>query len=138
MNVVEYFFDGASSPHTGERAGWGWVCYVNMAEYCTGYGVLERGDDTSNQAEYEALYRATLHAVAHDWPVDVNFVFVGDSQVIVGQVNGAMRVRAPHLVRKHRLVMRNLEALGEWQVRWVRREYNKRADELSRKGRTRS
>lgn len=104
-----------------------------------GYGVLDHGDCTNNDAEYEALRRAAMHAVAHGWPPGCKFEFLGDSRLVVEQVNGTFKVRSPRLKIAHRKVRRVLDALNDtWQLRWVPRKDNARADQLSKLGKMRS
>lgn len=137
--TVTYHFDGGGS-HKGSAAGWGWVCYVNGVESYTGCAAMPPGT-TNNEAEYEGLRMAVEHAIVHAWDdydiVPSDFVFAGDSRLVIEQVSGLWQVKAEHLKERQWLMTRNLGLLSEpYELRWVPRAMNMRADELSRIGRS--
>lgn len=141
--TITFNFDGGGS-HKGSAAGWGWVCYASTAdgrthEYYSGCGAMPPGT-TNNEAEYEALRMAVEYAIVHAWddrgiePSD--FVFKGDSRLVIEQVKGLWQVKAEHLKERQWLLQRDLGLLSEpYSLQWVPREQNQRADELSRLGR---
>jgi ribonuclease HI len=88
------------------------------------------GETTNNVAEYEALLRG-LREVKR---LGLDTVEVHtDSELLARQIDGSYRVKAPHL---RPLRARALAELGQFRsaaVRSVRREANRRADELARR-----
>ena len=88
------------------------------------------GRATNNVAEYYALLIALeeLLALAADSAV----VFT-DSELLVKQLSGEYRVKAPGLKFVHARVKRLGSLLGKFEVRYVPREENTRADRLARK-----
>lgn len=94
--------------------------------------VLERGyylgETTNNVAEYTGLIRGvelckTLEPDA--------VVFVSDSLLIVNQVHGRWKIKADHLRSLCAEARAALETLPRWELMHVKRELNKRADEMA-------
>lgn len=86
------------------------------------------GVTTNNQAEYRAVILALERALALG-AKDVEVVT--DSELLVKQANGEYKVKNPDIAKRY-LEMKNLcTQIGKVKFRHVRREYNKRADELS-------
>ena len=56
--------------------------------------------------------------------------FVGDSKLIVEQVNGNWKVKQDHLRPLHTKVRDALRDLPHWSIRHVKRGENERADQL--------
>jgi len=132
--VVEFFFDGGGARYVGGPVGWGWVALVDQKEVAVGFGGLP-GPSTNNVAEYTGLIQAATHALsANQWPVDVRFCFYGDSALVINQVAGEWRVKAPHLLQYRDEARRLLEPLT-YKLGHVRRMYNARADMLATQGR---
>jgi ribonuclease HI len=83
---------------------------------------------TNNQAEYRAVILALQRAVALK---ATEVEIVTDSELLVKQANGEYKVKNPDIAKRY-LEMKNLcTRIGKVRFRHVRREYNKRADELS-------
>jgi ribonuclease HI len=86
------------------------------------------GETTNNQAEYRAVILGLQRAVALK---ATEVEIVTDSELLVKQANGEYKVKNPDIAKRY-LEMKNLcTKLGRVKFRHVRREYNKRADELS-------
>ena len=86
------------------------------------------GVATNNVAEYEALIAGLEAARDHNAvPLDVRL----DSLLLVKQVLGEFRVKAPGLKPLQRRAVHLLAALGDVTVTHIRRELNKRADALA-------
>ncbi|MEO5927921.1 MAG: ribonuclease HI family protein [Patescibacteria group bacterium] len=86
------------------------------------------GVTTNNQAEYRAVILGLERAVALK---ATEVEIVTDSELLVKQANGEYKVKNPEIAKRY-LEMKNLcTQLGRVKFRHVRREYNKRADELS-------
>lgn len=86
------------------------------------------GKQTNNAAEYHALVRAVQRA-AEAQPESV--VIHSDSELLVRQITGAYQVKSPKLAQLFDQAQLGLLKLGRWTIRHVRREQNRRADELA-------
>jgi ribonuclease HI len=85
------------------------------------------GEATNNVAEYRALLRGIELAAAHGaGAVDL----VGDSELVVRQVEGRYKVKDATMRKLHAEVARALEGFDGWTIRHVRREGNADADRL--------
>jgi ribonuclease HI len=87
---------------------------------------------TNNVAEYVGAIRALEWLLAHGYrgPVAV----LGDSQLVIRQMNGEYRVRAEHLRPYHESLARLARQFVSVEFRWVPREENEAADRLSKLG----
>jgi ribonuclease HI len=84
------------------------------------------GEATNNVAEYRALLLGIERAKALG---SQSVELVGDSELIVRQVNGEYKVKDERLRKLHRQVHAALDGL-DWSIRHVRREENAEADRL--------
>src|SRR4029077_909271 len=85
------------------------------------------GEATNNVAEYRALLAGIELAAAHGaTAVDL----VGDSELIVRQVEGRYKVKDATLRKLHGEVKAALADFDSWTIRHVRRESNADADRL--------
>ena len=85
------------------------------------------GEATNNVAEY----RAMLLGVELARELGAGEVeLIGDSELIVKQVQGAYKVKQEHLRPLHTQVRIALESIPSWSIRSVKREQNRRADQL--------
>lgn len=83
------------------------------------------GRQTNNAAEYAGLLAALdLLARAKADPIEI----VSDSQLMVRQINGEYRVKAPQLKVFYMEARRRLEGFNGWAMRHVYREENTAAD----------
>ncbi len=86
------------------------------------------GEATNNVAEYRALIRALEVAQAQGaTEVEIRT----DSELLVRQVQGTFKVRAPALQVLRDTVMALLDRLSRWTIQHVPREANARADLLA-------
>lgn len=118
------WIDGASRGNPGEA----------------GFGVLFQADDrdtelkgflgrtTNNVAEYAALVAALTMALRSGCQ---ELRLYSDSQLLVRQLNGAYRVKAPHLVPIFLKVMALRRQIPRFSIEHVRREQNRDADALA-------
>ena len=117
--------DGASRGNPGPAA----FGYVIEKE---GFAPIEEGDVlgemSNNQAEYTALIRGLQHALQLGAEHEVQ-VF-SDSELMVKQINGVYRVKKAELRELCSRAKELMKQLAKVQVLHVRREENKRADEL--------
>jgi ribonuclease HI len=126
--VITIYTDGGSRGNPGP-AGAGAALYRGDTEIGTVSKFL--GVQTNNWAEYEALVLALQEAQRHLEPGESVTVKM-DSELIVKQMKGEYKVKDPELKKKHeRVRMLILESFPKIEFVHVRREYNKRADELA-------
>lgn len=85
------------------------------------------GSATNNVAEYRALMLGLERALA----LGAREVeLIGDSELVVRQVQGEYKVRDEVLWRLNKHVIRALAEFDSWLIRHVRREDNEAADRL--------
>jgi ribonuclease HI len=118
--------DGASRGNPGE-AGAGAVLYDKEGGEVR---ALTRylGKVTNNVAEYQGLIlgiKAALELRAASLSIRL------DSELLVKQLNGQYRVKSPLLKPLFDEVKTLLQGVGQVDIIHVRREFNKRADELA-------
>lgn len=123
------FFDGACAPNPGE-VGLGTVIFdADGAEFDWAYDYREHG--TNNFAEYNAaillLERASELGVK-------SLKCIGDSQLVINQINGQFSCYAPDLMPLLARVKELCNAFEHIEFSWVKRNQNARADELSQIG----
>jgi ribonuclease HI len=121
------WFDGSARPNPG-RCGIGAVLEgpggVHVAiSHDAGYG-------SSSEAEYLALIAVLDAAVAHG-AHDV--LVVGDSQVVIDDVNGPASASAPSLREYRDRACALLACLPQAKLRWIPRHKNAQADALSQR-----
>ncbi len=99
-----------------------------------GVTVLEKarafGPATNNVAEYQALLLG-LETAAQLKPS--RLTIRSDSELLVRQIAGQYRIKAPHLKGLHRQAMQMLEPFGHVEIEHISRNLNKEADALARK-----
>jgi ribonuclease HI len=130
---VHVHFDGACQPPKG-----GGVATYGFTIEGPGLHREEKGlavppwtpRATNNVAEYTAAIRALewLSEKGYSGPVRV----MGDSQLVIRQVQGQYRVKAPHLREYHERLLKMARAFERVDWVWIPREVNARADELSK------
>lgn len=134
MNKIFINTDGGSRGNPGP-AGIGVVFYDQEEKEVHNYKECI-GIATNNEAEYGAIISALKILLKNDWH-GKNISFEGevvcrlDSQLVVEQINGRYKIKQPHLQAFSDEIK---ELLGQLQSKisfvHVRREQNKRADEL--------
>ncbi len=85
------------------------------------------GRATNNVAEYRALLRGIELAAAHG---ATELELVGDSELVVRQIEGRYKVKDATLRELHAEAKRELSGFASWSIRHVRREANADADRL--------
>ncbi len=117
--------DGGSRGNPGE-AGCGVV--LELADGRREEHTLYLGVTTNNVAEYAGLIAALERALA----LGVKVLEVrSDSELLVRQLRGVYRVRAPHLVPLWRHATSLVRRLDRFGIEHVRRERNTDADRLA-------
>ncbi len=117
--------DGGARGNPGPAA-------IGVVVQAAGGEVLEErgeriGRATNNVAEYRALLAGIESAAAHGAS---ELELVGDSELIVRQVEGRYKVKDPTMRELHAEVKRALAPFERWSIRHVRREQNAEADRL--------
>lgn len=85
------------------------------------------GETTNNVAEYRALLRGIELAAEHG---ATELELVGDSELVVRQVEGRYKVKNAGMKELHEEAKRALRGFDSWSIRHVRRENNADADRL--------
>ncbi|HSS32434.1 MAG TPA: ribonuclease HI family protein [Solirubrobacterales bacterium] len=85
------------------------------------------GRATNNVAEYKALLRGIELAGEHGADA---LELIGDSELVVRQVEGRYKVKDATMKELHAEVKRALAGFDGWSIRHVRREQNADADRL--------
>jgi len=85
------------------------------------------GETTNNVAEYRALLRG-IELAAGRGAGEVELV--GDSELVVRQVEGRYKVKNAGMKKLHEEVKRALRDFESWSIRHVRRAENADADRL--------
>jgi ribonuclease HI len=123
------WIDGGARGNPGE-AGFGVVFEIpgpgGVSETVEICGYLGRA--TNNIAEYAALLAALAFAARRGFE---GLTLHSDSELLVRQLAGSYKVKAPHLRRLHQRALRLRGAIPRLVVRHVRREENHHADRLA-------
>ena len=116
----------------GARGNPGPAGYGVVLEDETGKEIAELseflGVRTNNFAEYAGLIAAIAYAVAHKAE---GLMVVSDSELMVKQMKGQYKVKAPELQTLHKRANEMLRQLQWFDIKHVRREQNREADKLA-------
>lgn len=121
------WFDGSARPNPG-RCGLG-----ALLEGPTGQSIelsLDGGHGNSSEAEYRALNAVLRAAIEHG---ATELVVLGDSQVVIDDVNAPDCASAPALRALRAEALALLARLPQARLRWIPRHKNLRADALSQR-----
>lgn len=126
---VRAHIDGAARGNPGP-AGAG--VYIEAEEDRPAEELFEPlGKTTNNVAEYRALLLALKRAQEMGaQAVEI----LSDSLLLVQQVNGVFKIKAPHLIPLVSDAVRRAKSFRRFSIRHVSREQNKRADRLANLG----
>jgi len=124
---VLIYTDGGARGNPGPAAAG--VCILDAdADRCLHEGGYYLGETTNNVAEYTGLLRALEKALE----LGATRVSVrSDSELMVRQINGQYKVKAQNLKPLFQDAVALLSRFERWAVEHVRREGNKRADQLA-------
>lgn len=133
MPEIKAYFDGLCEPvNPGGVATWGIVI-------SSGKKVIHRDSGlacdpcsrnaTNNYAEYIALIKAARYCLDHEME---NVRFMGDSLLVVNQVNGLYRVKSQNIIQLHEQAVALLNRLKSYTLQWIPRKKNAMADNMSR------
>jgi ribonuclease HI len=125
---LRLFTDGASRGNPGP-AGAGIVIEDENGMRLRGFHRW-LGQRTNNEAEYEALIEGLK--AAHDWKPDRLEIYL-DSKLVVEQMNGRYKIKAPELIPLHQKATELLREFHQVEVAHVERAKNRGADFLANK-----
>jgi ribonuclease HI len=115
----------------GSRGNPGPAAIAAVVRAADGTVLEERGERigaaTNNVAEYRALLLGIARAAALGAS---ELELIGDSELIVRQVNGEYKVKDPTLRELNAKVRAALQGFDDWSIRHVRRDENEEADSL--------
>lgn len=144
MVKVDIYFDGACHNQKGsisEPFGVG-VAVLIDGEYSEIYSRAYFGEKgTSNVSEWCGCILAMrmihyLETISEgDFPEGLDIDVYSDSQLITNQFNMKWQVSQPHLEKYYDEARKEFRK-SKWskEVQWIRREFNTKADELSKIG----
>lgn len=120
-------FDGCSKGNPG-LAGAGAVIYNEQFQEIWGGSLFVGKNITNNHSEYAGLILGLERALQMNIKA---LIIRGDSQLIINHMTGKYKCKSVDLL-EHYIRAKNLESKFQTiQYIHVRREYNKRADQLS-------
>lgn len=123
------FFDGASAGNPG-KMGIGFVIISEKNEtVCEGAEYI--GVGTNNESEYQALISLLKFSVQNGIK---NIAIFGDSNLVVKQVLGEWQVKAENLKPFAKEAQNLYKKIPNASLKWIKRDDNKIADALSKKG----
>ena len=140
--MIELYFDGACEPiNPGGTASYGWLLKKDGKTIQSGSGIVGSGAGmTNNVAEYCGLIEGVRAFLKLKMPTKL--IIKGDSSLIINMVkkhwgwNKKKTIWRPHHKTPH---LRDLLAQAhellekiDHEVRWIPREQNAEADELSK------
>lgn len=120
------YIDGASRGNPGEASVGVSLCSQDGEEQATVAKYI--GQATNNVAEYTSLLEALDLAKAQACN---NIKIYADSQLMVRQIQGLYKVKNPDLRKLWQQAMDKIALFDSFEIEHVRREHNKRADELA-------
>lgn len=125
MERLVVYVDGGSRGNPGKAA------IAAVVTNSDGSVLEERGERIGETTNNVAEYRAMLLGIERAAALKANELeLVGDSELVVRQVNGEYKVKDATLRELHRQVKTALDGFERWTVRHVRREMNAEADRL--------
>ena len=115
----------------GARGNPGPAAIAAVAGDDSGEVLLERGEEIGTATNNVAEYRALLLGIELARELGARRLeLVGDSELVVRQVEGRYKVKDANLRELHSEVRKALAEFDEWSIRHVRREENAAADAL--------
>ncbi len=129
MSKIIAYTDGASRGNPGD-AGIG-ILFVDEQDNVVKEIHEYIGKATNNVAEYTAMLKALKVALEMNFrEIDI----ISDSELMVKQIKGEYKVKNEGLKPLYRKACKLLKGFRNFTFQHVRREHNKRADELANRG----
>ena len=123
--MYEIYCDGASRSNPGEAS----IGVSIIKESKEIESIAQKiGIATNNVAEYESLKAALIYCVENN--VEEVSIFL-DSLLVVQQVNEKFKVKSDNLKELYKQCKDLMNKINNLEIHHVRRELNKRADELA-------
>lgn len=126
--TLKIFTDGCAKGNPGP-AGAGFVM-EDIEGNVFDEGCAALGETTNNEAEYRALILALERCA--ELGVKSAFFFT-DSQLMAHQINGIYKIKNERIGQLIKRVMELRRKLEKFQITYVPREQNRRADKLANK-----
>jgi len=115
----------------GARGNPGPAAIGAVVQNADGEVLEERGERIGTATNNVAEYRALLLGIARAAELGADELeLVGDSELVVRQVEGRYKVKNAGMKELHEEVKRALRGLDSWSIRHVRRAENADADRL--------
>ena len=92
------------------------------------YGLAEHAS-TNNVAEYTGIIKALEWLLEHNYK-NQNILIKGDSQLVVSQIKGKFKVKAPRIIPLYHKAISIISKFRHIQFELIPREQNKEADKL--------
>jgi ribonuclease HI len=133
---IVVYFDGLCEPvNPGGIATYGVVIRKGSQILFEENGLAEAepwSDDASNNvAEYSALIRG-LRWLKENGYSSSNVLVKGDSRLVVNQLRGDFKVKAPRIVTLFHQAKELISSFKNFQIQWIERSENSEADLQSR------
>ncbi len=133
--MIEAYFDGCCEPvNPGGTAAYGAVIFINGVKVWQGSQIFlpASGQTSNNIAEYsgfKAILEYLLTNGLNNEPIEIR----GDSNLVIQQMFGSWRIKQGIYVPLALECRSLLEKFSQIKGRWIPREENTFADELSKK-----
>ena len=131
--MIYIYFDGLVEPQNPRGiATYGYVIYSDNLTVAEGYGLAAEPwskNATNNVAEYTGLICALKRAI--DAGIK-SAIIRGDSRLVISQLKGTYKLKSARLKPLYIKAKKLISEMEYAEIEWIPREFNKRADELSR------
>jgi ribonuclease HI len=133
--VIEAYFDGCCEPvNPGGTAAYGAVIFIDGVKVWEDSGIFypAEGQTSNNIAEYSGFLAILIYLFGkrlNDQPIEIR----GDSNLVIQQMFGSWRIKQGIYVPLALECQRLLAKFSQIRGRWIPREANSLADELSKK-----
>ena len=127
--MYELYFDGGAVPNPGV-GGAGAVLYKAKTE-THAISVFVGENETNNTCEYTGLIKGLELAIENNI---TDLKIKGDSQLVIKQMKGEYQVKAENLKNLYNKANELASKLNNVEYIHIKREFNKRADELATEG----
>ncbi|MBI3736820.1 ribonuclease HI family protein [Candidatus Sumerlaeota bacterium] len=127
--TIKVFTDGCAKGNPGP-AGIGYV-FEDIEGNVLDEGCGYLGEATNNEAEYNALIAAMERCAEKG--IKAAFFFT-DSQLMAHQINGIYKIKNARIAQLAKKVQTVRKKFDKFQLTYVPREQNRRADKLANKG----
>ncbi len=131
--MIYIYFDGLTEPVNPKGIStYGYVIYKDNLTVAEGYGLAAEPwsqNATNNVAEYTGLVCALKFAL--DAGIK-SAIIRGDSKLVISQLKGTYKLKSARLKPLFIKAKGLLSQMESTELEWIPREFNKRADELSR------